>query len=118
MVSHRWLKRIKESDDEKYDLFARKWLTDVDNNIGNPSIFILNGWQAWISQNQWYADAQKEYLNVFAYDSRGQGDSPKHGRMDTLQNAIDAQNIIGPEIDRIDKMAEEQDIERQNKILH
>jgi pimeloyl-ACP methyl ester carboxylesterase len=114
----RWLKRINQSDNENYDLFARKWLTDVDNNLDKPSIFILNGWQAWISQNQWYADAQKDYVNMFAYDSRGQGASPKHGRMDTLQNAIDAQKIIGKEISRIDKLAEEQGIERQNKILH
>ncbi len=118
MISHRWLERIRQSDDENYDLFVRKWLTDVEKNLAKPSIFILNGWQAWISQNQWYADAQKESVNIFAYDSRGQGDSPKHGRMDTLQNAIDAQHIIGNEINRIDNLTKEQGKERPNRILH
>ncbi|MCY3411945.1 MAG: alpha/beta fold hydrolase [Candidatus Heimdallarchaeota archaeon] len=80
-----------QSSPQDHEHFHTKWLTMRDPSY--HSLFIVNGWQAEAHYNQWYADAL-ETLNTFAFDSRGQGRSPKSGRLDAVQNAIDTDVVL------------------------
>ena len=105
-------------NDESHNRFVTKWLTPLDKTkLSNPSMAITNGWMSEHHKNQWYADALSDNVNVFAYDSRGTGDSPKEGELNAFQSGIDANSVIGRAFDQLDTMAKEQGIEPGNKIL-
>ncbi len=93
--------RIDAINEDDYKLFVTKWLTT--NTTAPNHLFIINGWQATYSENIWYAELLKKSINTFAFDSRGQGGSPKNGRLDAVENAIDANYIISKEIKNIKK---------------
>jgi alpha-beta hydrolase superfamily lysophospholipase len=89
--SHQWYHRFIAYQD--HHLFRRKWLLDPQNRE-LPALFILNGWMSYIERNLWYAQALHNHVNMFSFDTRGQGQSPKNGPLDAVQNAIDL-NVIG-----------------------
>ncbi|MCH8907640.1 MAG: alpha/beta hydrolase [Candidatus Heimdallarchaeota archaeon] len=56
-------------------------------------------------------------INVFAYDSRGTGESPKEGDFGAIQAAIDAQQVISTAFKEYDQLARDQGIQPGMKIL-
>lgn len=110
--------RVKNT--EHLDEFVGRWLVNLEEqDLNNPIIGIINGWMAEHSENQWYADSLANDLSIFAFDSRGQGQSPKSGRMDAVQGAIDANYIISKAFAEYDWLVDQSDRVSQpaNKIL-
>lgn len=101
---------------DDYDQFIGAWLHELTPDLlAQPAMSITNGWQARYRENQWYADALG--LPIYAYDSRGQGKSPKEGPLDAVQWGIDANVVVSRAFDHFDQLASQQGIEPHNKIL-
>jgi pimeloyl-ACP methyl ester carboxylesterase len=101
-----------------HDKFVGKWLHSLEKQgPSKPVIAIQNGWQAEYHQNQWYADELRNDLTIYAYDTRGNGQSPKSGDLHATQLAIDANSIIGKAFDKLDNITSHNKIEPGNKIL-
>lgn len=118
MVSrtHPWFQKIRATSD--HNKFVGKWLTSLDGpDLSNPAMAIQNGWQAEHMQNMWYAEELKEDMNIFAFDTRGTGESPKQGELNATQLAIDANRIIGDAFDILEDRASQQGVIPGNKIL-
>lgn len=109
--------RRQSVNQEEYKDFTKKWLTNHEKNPCLNNLFIINGWQAIYKENLWYAELLSEEVNTFAYDSRGQGSSPKHGRLDAIDNAIDAHHLITNELEVIQKLVNEKNCSMGNTIL-
>jgi len=117
-TSHPWSHRIRATDESEYDHFVGKWLHDLsEQDLSNPAMSITNGWMAKHMENKWYADTMRDKMTMFAYDSRGQGESIKQGELDAIQGAIDANYVIGQAFSKFDQLAEERGVEPGNKIL-
>ncbi|RMG37039.1 MAG: hypothetical protein D6732_07460 [Methanobacteriota archaeon] len=108
--------RLKEQND--HHLFNRRWLVDLkEADLSLPAYAIINGWMAYIESNQWFQDELKGKVNIFSYEARGTGKSPKNGRLDPVQYAIDADRIIGEAFKEYDQLAKEQGITPGSKII-
>ena len=109
-------KRLKETND--HHLFNRRWLVDLETaDLSLPAYAIINGWMAYIESNQWFQDELKGKVNIFSYEARGTGKSPKNGRLDPVQYAIDADRIIGEAFDEYDRLAREKGVQPGKKII-
>lgn len=103
---------------QDHHLFNRKWLVDLDEaDLSLPAYAIINGWMAYIESNQWFQDELAGKVNIFSYEGRGTGKSPKKGRLDPVQNAIDADRIIGEAFAEYDRMARKQGVKPGPKIV-
>lgn len=100
-----WHTRRKEKILEDFEKFAGNWLSDYKENPSLPALAIINGWQAEHNENTWMADLMRGEVNYYAYDSRGQGNSIKEGRLDAVQNAIDADHILSKQFAMIDDLS-------------
>ncbi len=108
--------RLNRHDD--YGNFNRRWLVDLQNaDLSLPAYAIMNGWMAYIESNQWFQDELMGIVNIFSYEARGTGRSPKNGRLDPVQNAIDANRLIGEAFAQYDRLAHQQGIEPQGKYI-
>ncbi len=77
----------------------------------------MNGWMAQIESNRWFQDQLRGLVNIFSYEARGSGKSPKHGRLDPVQNAIDAEILISQAFEEYDRLAESHGKTPGNKSL-
>ncbi|MHA2276460.1 MAG: alpha/beta fold hydrolase [Candidatus Kariarchaeaceae archaeon] len=116
-LSKRYAERMHH--DPTHDEFVSKWLSNIkrEKYPCKPVIGIVNGWMSAQQKNQWYADALSKGLHTFSYDSRGQGESPKKGEMNSIQGAIDANKIISKGFEEYDKICIKKGGEKAIKIL-
>ncbi|MDH5401611.1 MAG: alpha/beta hydrolase [Candidatus Heimdallarchaeota archaeon] len=115
--NHQWRKRVENTPND-YSKFIGEWLVDIEKqDISKPALGIINGWQARYSENQWYAEALKDYMSIYAYDSRGQGNSPKDGKLDAVQGAIDANAILTKSFDEYDRVSIDSGLSISNKSI-
>jgi len=116
---HPWAHRIAPYENHfEFDQFVYSWLHPFESlDPTNPVMSITNGWGARHHENQWWADEMYPKMGMFAYDSRGQGDSIKTGELDAIQGAIDANRLVGQAFDEFDRKAMEAGVEPGNKII-
>ncbi|MHA2169908.1 MAG: alpha/beta fold hydrolase [Candidatus Kariarchaeaceae archaeon] len=113
---HPWFGLAENTQD--YDQFVGRWLHDLNSqDLSKPALGIVNGWMAEHMQNLWYADAMRERMTTYAYDSRGQGSSPKTGDMHPTQMAIDANAMLTQAFGAFNVEAKKQGIHPGNKIV-
>ncbi|MCE7735366.1 MAG: hypothetical protein GPJ54_10845 [Candidatus Heimdallarchaeota archaeon] len=105
--------------DELHQQFVSKWHTDItkQKKTCKPAMGIINGWMSAHQKNQWYADALSKGIHTFSFDSRGQGKSPKSGKLNSIQGAMDANSIISAAFDQYDQICMKKSGEKANKIL-
>ena len=116
--NHPWGHRIQPYLNFDYGDFVGEWLHDPQEiDVSNPVMSITNGWGAQHMENKWYADELFPDLAIYAYDSRGQGESTKHGKLDAVQGAIDANFLLSRAFNDIDHKATELGVSPGNKII-
>lgn len=103
--------------DDTHKSFITKWLTDIKRNKPSPAMAIINGWMSAHQKNQWYADALSEQMDIFSFDSRGQGGSPKTGKLNAIQGAIDANKLISDAFNEYDRISKKNGKGNSNKII-
>ncbi len=103
--------------DDTHNKFVMKWLTNINRSKPSPAMAIINGWMSAHQKNQWYADALSDQMNIFSFDSRGQGGSPKTGRLNAVQGAIDANKLISDAFREYDEISLKMGNGKSNKII-
>ncbi|OLS26857.1 MAG: hypothetical protein HeimC2_13900 [Candidatus Heimdallarchaeota archaeon LC_2] len=104
-------------NDKTHQHFVTKWLTKINRNYTPPAMAIINGWMSEHYKNQWYAEILSKNMNIFSFDSRGQGNSPKSGQLNAIQGAIDASTLVFDAFQTYDEISKKNGDPKANKIL-